>query len=468
MTLDLSETLSLCPVCLTRIPAQKEQHGEDIYLVKTCPEHGRFKTLIWRGSPSFISWRRAKIPTQPPALYRQIQRGCPYDCGLCPDHRQRTCTAILEVTQSCNLACPICYADSSRERGVDPPLATISAWYRSVKRAGGECNIQLSGGEPTIREDLPEIVALGREHGFSFMQINTNGVRLAQDRKYVARLKQAGLSSVFLQFDGTDDRMYQKIRGQPLLADKLGAIEACAQNQIGVVLVPTVIPGVNSLNIGQILELAVDFLPTVRAVHFQPISYFGRYPAQPADENRMTLPELMRAVEKQSGGTFRVEHFRPPGCENSLCSFHGNFLVDSQGRVQSLNMPYDLSCCREPESADQGAARSIAGVARQWSSPHKEAKAASEWNTSNQPCSCGQPSRPIPLDDFLNRARTHTLSISAMAFQDAWNLDLDRVRDCCIHVVAENGDLIPFCLYNLTSPDGRRLYRPLTPPCALI
>jgi len=445
---------SLCPVCLGRIPARTEQRGEEVFQVKDCPDHGRFRTLIWQGPPDFASWRRPKIPARLDYAQHPVERGCPFDCGLCPEHRQRTCTAILEVARGCDLACPVCYADAPGRGGPEPGLEQIEAWYRTVLRAGTGCHIQLSGGEPTIRDDLDRIVELGRRLGFGFIQINTNGLRLGRDPAFVQGLVRAGLSSVFLQFDAVTDRVYQRLRGRALLAEKLAALEACQKHGLGVVLVPTLVPGVNLDQVGPILDLALEASPLVRAVHFQPMSRFGRFPRDLAGRGRLTLPELMRAIEAQTEGRFPAASFRPPGCENAHCSFQGNFLLLPEGRVQPLGQAHDPCCCPPPEPAEEGALRAMARVSRSWGPP-ASGSPFQEANQVHRPA--GQ---TLPLDDFLVLARQRTLAVSAMAFQDVWNLDLERVRDCCIHVVSPAGGMIPFCLYNLTGQDGRRLYRP--------
>ncbi|MCB2149567.1 MAG: radical SAM protein [Deltaproteobacteria bacterium] len=454
--IDARDTESLCPVCLARIPARRVVRESGVTLEKTCPEHGVFSALIWEGVPEFSTWQRPKIPTSPPHIGHPVARGCPFDCGLCPDHRQRSCTIILEITHRCNLDCPVCYADARGMDGDDPPLSTIENWYAAARRAGAGSNIQLSGGEPTVRDDLPRIVAMGRQAGFGFIQINTNGLRLARDSRYIRELKAAGLSSVFLQFDGTDDVIYNKLRGRDLLADKLAAIDACAKNHIGIVMVPTLVPGVNDHDIGNILRLAVDRSPSVRSVHFQPVSYFGRFPHPPADRDRLTLPQLMRCIETQSAGRFKASDFTPPGCENALCSFSASFLVMRDKNVRKVGGTGAGSCCPAPVNAEIGAATAIASVARQWAAPPPESTGPEPACNS---CDCTTHGS-MSLDGFLQRARTHLLSVSAMAFQDVWNLDLERARDCCIHVMAPDTRLVPFCLYNLTSSSGERLYRP--------
>lgn len=442
----LARTESVCPECLARIPAERVQRGADILLRKTCPAHGPFETILWRGDPAYADWARPKRPAFPRAPLTAVEQGCPFDCGLCPDHRQQTCTALLEVTQRCNLTCPVCFADAGGRVPADPDLATVAGWYRRLLESGGPCNVQLSGGEPTLRDDLPEIVALGRSLGFGFIQVNTNGLRLAAEPAYAAALKAAGVSSVFLQFDGTDDAIYRQLRGVPLLAAKIAAVEHCAQHRIGVILVPTLVPGVNVSNVGAIVDFALRHAPTVRGVHFQPVSYFGRYPAPPDDAQRVTIPDVIRAIETQTGGRVRRDAFEPPGCENALCSFHANFVLMPDGALLPWTQHTPSSCGCAPEDAAEGAARARGFVAAHWIAPEAV----------------------IPLhagpslggwDVVLERAQTHAFSLSGMAFQDAWTLDLERLRDCCIHTVSPDGRIIPFCAYNLTNRHGEALYR---------
>jgi len=446
----LSQTQSLCPECLSRIPASYIKEGDSVFLVKHCDKHGKFQTIFWRGKPDFETWTRPKIPTRPEICYAEISQGCPFDCGLCPEHRQHTCTALLEITMRCNLNCPVCFASAARAAPPDPDFKLIKTWYGRVINAGGFCNIQLSGGEPTVRDDLPIIIETGRKMGFSFIQLNTNGVRLAADKDYARRLKEAGLSSVFLQFDGTSDDIYTVLRGKPLFKAKQAAIEHCAENDIGVVLVPTLMPKVNIHNIGDMIRFGLKFAPAVRGVHFQPVSYFGRYPNPPSDEDRITLPEIMTAIEQQTDGMVRTENFRPPGCENARCSFHGNFILMPDGSLKALTQSVHTGCqCGTSqnieEKAEDGAIQAITTVARQWAFP----------TISEKRC-CD---KTDDLDAFLTRAKEYGFAISAMAFQDAWTLNIERLKDCCIHVVSPEGNLIPFCIYNLTSAGGKTLYR---------
>lgn len=446
----LSETQALCPVCLRRLPARRERRGHEVWLVRTCPEHGLCEAVIWRGEPDFASWTRPKTPSRPPVVHAAAHpgpgRGCPHDCGLCPEHGQHTCTAVVEVTARCDLGCPVCYADSGASDSGHAPLAELTARLKRLRSDAGPCNLQLSGGEPTLRHDLPEIVAAARPLGFGLVQLNTNGLRLGREPGYAETLAQAGLQSVFLQFDGSDSACLA-LRGRPLLAEKLAAIAACGRAGLGVVLVSTLLRGVNEGELGDILRVALAHMPVVRAVHFQPASSFGRFPAPFGEADRLTLPEVLTLLVAQSGGMLDARDFQPPCCEHERCSFSGRFASEN-GRL--VPMREGGGCDTEPHLAPilaaEGARRAKSAVAGQWAAAPQAPEAP-------------------PRDDFerflQGRGADKRLSLSCMAFQDARTLDLERVRGCCIHTQAPDGRLIPFCLYNLTAADGRALYRGL-------
>ncbi len=449
-------TESVCPTCLERVPAQRVERGQDVYLEKECRHHGAFRTIVWRGPPSWQSW--APDPCAPSAARDGPRRGagagCPRECGLCPDHLRPTCCALLEVTSRCDLHCPICFAGSGGGAR-DPDLHEIERWYRALLASGrGPVNVQLSGGEPTLRDDLPEIIALGRALGFGFFQLNTNGLRLARDRDYLRRLNEAGLSCVFLQLDGVSDAVHRRIRGASLYAFKLAAIDRCAEQGVGVVLVPTVVPGVNTGELGAIIDLAVRRGPAVRGVHFQPVSWFGRYPGQPSDEDRITLPELMRAIEEQTGGAVAVSDLHPPAAENPHCSFSGSFVRTPEGTLRRRApgaRRTARACCGDTSRLGE-VRRSREYVARRWALPVVQEGASQCEDAAS-----------AALDAVIAEAGRASFCISGMAFQDAWNVDLARLRECFIHVASPDGRVIPFCAYNLTSASGVALHRRAPP-----
>ncbi len=607
------QTQSVCPVCLRRVDAAYVREGNSVFLQKTCPQHGNFRVPAWvepAGAPRFAVWRQgARIPAYPARPATPMAQGCPYDCGLCPDHAQHTCTGLVEVTQRCSLRCPVCYARTAetpaaaagptaqaelsaagearlaQEQTGDPALSVIAAQLDVLFAASGACNVQLSGGEPTERDDLPEIIRMAKARGFGLVQVNSNGMRLGREAGYAARLKAAGLDSVYLQFDGVEDSAFRALRGRDCLAVKQAALAACAAAGLGVVLVCTLARGVNDGMVGALLRWAVAQGKHVRGLHFQPVSSFGRFPWEMDAAPRVTLPELMTALEVQSGGMVRAAHFHAPSCEHPLCSFSAVYGRTAQGLSAE---PLGAACCsggtglvprtaeeknapprgsaagmlagQQPQSVSAGqvndesacgqrdngthtsaepatSGRSSAGlvkgsgvsvgrqdgqallidnaegarkakafVAHHWNSPSAEvtpvaragqgadesasaepaagghagagrqdgqtffidnaegARKAKAFVAHQRPEACAAAPAAAPADDDFSRflARSgadNRFTVSAMAFQDALSLDIARVRGCCIHVVTQDGRLVPFCAYNLTSCDGTALYR---------
>ncbi len=427
-------TKSVCPVCLRTIDAEKAV-GDDgyIYLTKACPEHGSFETLIWEGGiVDYLKWDSAPGGGNAPDRTVPVKDGCPRDCGLCEEHESAGCCVLLELTKRCNLRCPVCFA-SAGEGSVEPALSEISALYDMLMERGGPFNIQLSGGEPTLRDDLPEIVRLGRSKGFSFFQLNTNGLRLADEPGYAHMLREAGVSCAFLQFDGLRDSTYEALRGRALLDTKLRAIDSCAAAGLPVVLVPTLVPGINVSEIGEMLHFALSRAPQVRGVHFQPVSYFGRCELK-EPEMRLTIPRILREIEAQTDGAMKEADFAGGGAESAYCSFHASYKRLPGGALQAL--PRRRSHCCGTKSCD---ARDF--VAGRWGA-QEHADAGED-----------------AFDRFLREANERVFTVSGMAFQDAYNLDLKRLRRCYINEADPERGMVPFCAYNLTSRDGKYLYR---------
>ena len=438
----ISKTKSLCPVCLRLLDADITEENDAVYMTKICKRHSEFKTVVWKGKINIEDWITKKNRAFVKKPSTEIKDGCPYDCGLCPEHRQTTCTALIEVTNNCNLYCSFCFASAKDKIFYEPSLKEIEFYFNRIKEQSGICNIQLSGGEPTIRDDLKDIIKIGKEKGFEFIQINTNGIRIGQDEGYLKELSEAGISSVYLQFDGTKDDIYEKIRGRKLFKEKIDAINSCAKYNIGVVLVPVVIPGVNVHNIGEMIDFALKNTPTVRGIHFQPVSYFGRTSFTPENKDRITLSELIEEIEQQTKGLVRAENLKPASCENSLCSFNGSFMYDDNKELKPATKREACGC--GTIDAEEGAVKAKRFVASNWKlsgSTKRKYNIGDSW------------------DKLINEIRVRRFSISAMAFQDAYNVDIERIKDCCIHIVNKEGKLIPFCIYNITDTCGKSLYR---------
>lgn len=438
----ISQTESLCPDCLKKVPAKRVAESGNVYLEKSCPEHGDFKVLIWRnGAEHYLDWAKdSQRGAGPIRTFTTVDRGCPYDCGLCPEHWTRACTMVMEVTLRCNLNCPVCFASADRQKEYEPDLDVIRGMYEATMDGVGDCTIQLSGGEPTMRDDLPQIIALGREIGFGHILVNTNGVRIAQEPDYLKHLKDSGASAIYLQFDGVSDDVYRCTRGQNLVDLKKRALENCARERIGVILVPTIIPGINEHQFGDIIRFAKDRIPIIKGVHFQPISYFGRYLRLPRDEDRITIPDVIAALESQTGGELKEEDFLPRTAQDSHCSFSSFFFLTEEGKLEALS---DLARVRV---TGWGACTKLPPeeTSRNFMSRH--------WRFHENGVQPGEQA------DFYDQVLYNYLTITCMPFQDVWSLDLDRLHGCCGHVVTRDKRIIPFCAYYLTSSSGKRLY----------
>lgn len=409
---------SVCPLCLENIPAELWQDEKGaVTMKKSCPEHGSFRVPVWGGALDFESWTQFVPP-----LADGLGESCPDNCGLCAEHESGSCCVLLEVTKRCNLRCRFCFANGGDE-AEEPSLDSLKAAVSDIVEKCGNVLLQLSGGEPTLRDDLPELVRFAKASGCSYVQLNTNGLRLGQDEPYAKALRQAGLDIVFLQFDGTEDKIYEYLRGRPLLKEKERAIEVCAGLGLGVTLVPTVVPGVNTDNLGALVRYAAERVPGIRAVHFQPVSYFGRHPGKPGDEQRYTLDMLMADIAAQTG--IATESFMPSRCDHPLCGFHANYIVRPDGSLKALS-----SITHSAKS--RGCARDNREyVGKHWTRPEPESAPAAF-------------SDEMDFDSFLYCIRQRNLCLSSMAFQDAMNLNIERLHQCTLHVY-DKGKIKPFC-----------------------
>lgn len=436
-------TRSVCPICMRNIEASlvRDEAGT-IYMEKACEEHGAFRVPVWRGKMDFESW----VGCCTPDLAGDLGKGCPQNCGICSEHERGSCCVLLEVTDRCNLNCKFCFAnggtgeadtrnasgaqEENKARISELPLDKLKSNIQDIVSQCKEPLLQLSGGEPTLRDDLPELVKFAKKAGCSYVQINTNGIRLATDEAYVKALAEAGTDIIFLQFDGTKDEIYEKLRGKALLEIKKKAIENCSKERMGVTLVPTIVSGVNDQNIGDLIRFAANQIPGVRGIHFQPVSYFGRYPDNPLGEERYTLDQLMADISSQAG--IDMKSFKPSCCDHPLCGFHSDYLVEPSGKLRSLSSAShsakEQGCCAKDNREY---------VARHWRRPPEEIEPEHLFEEE------------MDLDTFLYCFNHRSLTLSAMAFQDAGNLNIERLHRCSLHVY-NHGKIIPFCANYLT------------------
>ncbi len=457
----LGNSQSVCPICKKVLDAFYVSEKENVYLFKKCEEHGEFQSLIAEKQEDFTRWVSNQVVNIPPK--ESLTKGtrdsqCPLHCGPCENHLQTACCVLIDITERCNQHCPYCFAKAETDEGSDLDFAEIEKKLDLLLELGEErpYNLQLSGGEPTVRNDLPEIIRMAKEKGFPYIQINTNGRRISLEEGYAKKLKQAGASVIFMQFDGTNDEIYQALRGEPLLEIKKRAIENCRKAGIPVTLVPTIVKNVNLENIGSLVDFLLENVDIVKGLHFQPVSFFGRHPDQlPRDgnrtvdfENRVTLFNIMHQLELQTQGRLKYTDFYPINAGHTLCSFSSTYQKMGDGQVKSL-INYETKeskkgCCT-PANSISVIKKDRDFVLNKW-----------ELMDLDSNCSCTEMSKgkscceteEMDFDSFLMQAKGNMFSVSSMAFQDESNLDAERLKRCRVQVLSPDNRLIPFCAYN--------------------
>jgi uncharacterized radical SAM superfamily Fe-S cluster-containing enzyme len=340
--------------------------------------------------------------------------------------------------------CPVCFASANGcGYKYHPTIGEIKKMFQTVvDNVKSPRVVQISGGEPTVRDDLPEIVEMAKGMGIEHVEVNTNALRISSDAAYLKALADAGVDSFYFQFDGIDDGIYMKTRGRPMFEIKKKAIENCGSAGIGVTLVATISPDINLNHVGKIIEFAAMNVPVVKGVHFQPIAYFGRYPAEPTDADRVTLPDLAKEIEKQTAGMLKADNFMPTSCSNVHCDMKSLSVVLPDGSL----FPLTTMSLGPPAKTEDIADKTRTEVSQLWRFIEDSMDGPSEEEDKS-------------WRSFVSRAKTHYLTVSAMAFQDVWTGETERWERCCIHVVSPEGGLIPFCLFNCTAANGDTMYR---------
>jgi uncharacterized radical SAM superfamily Fe-S cluster-containing enzyme len=368
----LELTRSICPVCKAVIDAELNVRAGRVLLRKRCREHGVFEALVYSDAELYLRQLGYNKPgTLPLEFQTEVSEGCPLDCGLCPEHKQHACLAVLELNSGCNLDCPLCFADSGHQPdGFSLTRAQVGFMLDRFVAAEGEPEVvQFSGGEPTIHPQLVEFVGMPKERGIRFVMVNTNGIRLARDRRFAERLAVAG-PHVYLQFDGFDATTHLALRGKDLRAEKEQALERCAELGLSVTLVAAVERGVNEHELGAIVRLGIGHA-AVNSVVFQPVTHSGRHPLFDPLE-RLTNADVMHLLTQQLPDSLRVSDFVPVPCCFPSCRSMCYALIDGDrllplARLIDVDRYLDYAANRVVPL--RGAARArgdVLGLCRSW------------------------------------------------------------------------------------------------------
>jgi uncharacterized radical SAM superfamily Fe-S cluster-containing enzyme len=443
------QTTSLCETCWELVPAKIIGEEGRVYLQKRCAEHGVMKTLIEEDADYWLSTKQWLKPGDRPVFNAtRTERGCPWDCGLCPDHEQHSCIAIVEINDACNLTCPVCFADSAVGKGGHRPLAEVEAMLDAVVKAEGEPDlVQLSGGEPTIHPQFWEIVAAARARPIRHLMINTNGVRIATEDGFAERLAALGPGfEVYLQFDSLSDDALFELRGARLGRIRREALTRLEAVGVSTTLVCAVRAGVNDHEVAAIVDHALTW-SCVRGVVFQPVQDAGRNEGFDAARHRATLSGLRRRIAE--GGAFALSDLVPLPCNpDQICIAYGIRAGGSVIPVTRL-MPREEIVAAAPNTIsferDPALKKRVFDLLSLSTN-----EANGEERLSSLFCCLPGIEAPASL------SYKDTFKVAVIQFLDRYNFDLGTVKRSCIHFATPDGRMIPFDTYN-------SFYRPGAP-----
>lgn len=448
-------TNSLCKHCLKVVPAKIVLKQDQVFIMKTCPDHGVQIELLEEDASYHLSKRLYDKPGNTMKIQTQIDKGCPYDCGICPQHDQHACIGLIEVTTACNLACPLCYAKAGEGDFLSlDKIETMIDFFIEAENGNAEI-LQISGGEPTLHPQILDIIRLAKAKGVHYVMLNTNGVRLAHDPAFVEALvpfaQETGFE-VYLQFDGFKPSTMQALRGQDLLATKLKAIEHLTRFKIPTTLVMTVTQGINDDEVGAVFMYALN-APTIRGINYQPAAFFGRFDEKLTTSNqelpkRVTLSGVLNRLEAQTAHTLKQSDFIPLPCDVERVAItylyrnrKGEFTpitrdVKFKDHLQMINNTFVFTI----EDALKSAGASMQDL--------------------RTTCECFDFLKDframVPLDFFMKSKDKkkeyidgNTFRVSVSSFIDAQNFDIKSMQKECVHIITPDLRKIPFSSYNM-------------------
>jgi hypothetical protein len=484
---DLPRTVeTLCPECCCNLLGRYYVKQNTVYMEKTCPEHGYFRDKISTDVNLYLKGARSGYEDERGVYDPQVigASSCPSDCGLCDQHMSTPCLAQIDLTNRCNLTCSVCFASANQAGYVaEPPYDLVVEMLRNLRglHPYPATAIQFTGGEPTLHPEFHRIIRKANEMGFSHVQIATNGITHA-NAEFAARSAEAGLHTLYLQFDGLDDRFYRGTRGEPLLEKKLACIENCGRFGMKVCLVPTIIKGYNHDQVGGILRFAAANAEVISAISYQPVAFTGRISRRDLEAKRYTLSELAHDIAAAAGADVMRDFFplnvltpmsrvmqlldgKPkirPSC-HSDCAFGTYFFVTPDGEPIPIPKLFDVPTLFGGFNELHKKISAKRDRANKWDALRIAAQFVKAYNWR------GLDRRITPLtfiralrgltDKGAGRGQAdkknyRTLMAAGMHFMDRYNYDVERVRRCVIQYSTPDG-IYPFCTIN-----GGPTYRP--------
>ncbi len=450
-------TKSVCPVCKVVVDAQVNIRENKVFLRKRCREHGWFEALVYGDARAYLASARFNKPgTIPLTFQTEVKDGCPSDCGLCPEHKQHACLGIIEVNTACNLDCPICFADSGHQP--DGYAITLEQCERMldvfVDSEGEPEVVMFSGGEPTIHKHILDFIDAAQSRPIKVVNLNTNGIRLATDKRFVAALAERNRPgrpvNVYLQFDGFDERTHREIRGTDLRDRKRRALDNCAAAGLTVTLVAAVERGLNEHEVGDVVRFGIEH-PAVRTVAFQPVTHSGRH-VEFDPLTRLTNSDVIELIADQCPDWLRTNDFFPVPCCFPTCRSITYLLVDRKPdrtdvvpipRLINLDEYLDYVTNRVLPDAAVRAALEKLWSASAFMGADTTARSLETTAAELECAACG-----IDLPQAVKELDERAFMIVVQDFQDPYTLNVKQLMKCCVEEITPDGRIIPFCAYN--------------------
>ncbi|WCM41030.1 radical SAM protein [Flavobacterium sp. CBA20B-1] len=441
-------TISLCPECLKRIDAKIVFEDEKVYMLKRCPEHGNSRVLIADDIAYYKNIRNYNKPSETPYKFNtKTHYGCPYDCGLCPDHEQHSCLTIIEITDRCNLTCPTCYAGSSPTYGRHRTLAEVKTMLDTIVANEKEPDVvQISGGEPTLHPQFFEILDYAKSLPIKHLMVNTNGLLIAKDFDFAKRLKSyAPDFEIYLQFDSFKEEALYQLRGANLKKIREKALEHLNELNLSTTLVVTLQKGLNDDEMGEIIDYALQ-QQCVRGVTFQPTQIAGRLDNFNHETDRITLTEVRRKILEQST-IFSPDDIIPVPCNPDALAM--GYVLKLEGN----NIP--LTRYINPTDLLDNSKNTI--VYEQDEALHQKMFEIFSTGTSTDKASdkLHQLLCCLPFVEAPNLGYDNLFRIIIMQFIDAHNFDVRAIKKSCVHIVNKDNTIIPFETMNLFYRDDK-------------
>ena len=452
------QTTSTCPTCLALVRADVTIRAGKVFFAKRCPTCGPSEALVSEDAGYYVrAYSFARAGTQPFEFAKKAEHGCPTDCGTCDDHEQHTCLPIVEVTDHCNLECPICIVNNQYANHVS--LDDFRKIVETMVRNEGRMeSLALSGGEPTSHPKILELIDIATRDEIGRVVVITNGLRLSRDRAFAEALKRKG-AYVGLQLDGFTADTHEKIRGRDLCREKERALAILEELDIPTQVIFVATRGVNEHQIGRVVELFLekDFIVSL---NFQPAAYTGfgggAFAHDPMD--RLTIPGVIKRVEEQTNGKLKTSDFFPLPCSHPQCVSLTYVLKLDDGSCMPFSRFVDFdrperqnllrSSATLPASAEvQDAMHDI--IHDVYARVDEVEKGPQILKALRRSLDVMFPDRPVSEREKIRIGERQAKSIFLHAYMDRHDFDLERLRKCCHHYPQVDGRVMPACGFNM-------------------